>query len=87
LRDFKFAICHHKAKKKSDTFRNLDLDNTLKIIAAREYDLLSSESKRFSSMPAFKANYTSKTVKNAINQKKNIKQEMRNDDLHSELIQ
>lgn len=32
-RDLKFAVCHHKAKKKSLSFRNMDLDNTLKLVA------------------------------------------------------
>lgn len=35
-RDFKFAVCHRKAKKKSLHYRNMDLDNPLKLVPLRE---------------------------------------------------
>lgn len=37
-RDLKFAVCHRKAKKKSMHFRNMDLDNPLKLVPLNEED-------------------------------------------------
>lgn len=68
-------MCHSKAVKKSMIFRNMDLDNSLKIVAPREplftknYELNDEAfiKSRFSSMPPIKVktkNYQSKQQPN-----------------------
>lgn len=58
FKDFKFALCHHKTKKRSTIFRNLDLDNQLKIVAPREYTYYEKDSykTRYSSLPPLRQN-------------------------------
>ena len=49
--DFRFAMCHHKTRRRSLSFRNLSLSNELKLVEPREYENYFENDSSLTSLP------------------------------------
>ncbi|CAF0769478.1 unnamed protein product [Brachionus calyciflorus] len=70
IEDFKFAMCHHKTRKRSKNIKNLNLNNEIRLIEPKEYINYFEKNSRSSSLPPidqYKRFLISQKTRNSMN--------------------